>query len=337
MAFLDNSGDIILDAVLTDTGRMRLAKGDGSFKIVKFALGDDEINYGLFDKNHESGSAYYDLQIMQSPILEAFTNNTSILKHKLMSFPRTNLLYLPVIKLNDIAQPAAVLTSASGTVSAVAPTNEASSGTGIFILPANTDTENKLKTNGELFSTAGSPGILSPGRFIVTAQGEDTSEKSFKASLEADLIETQYIVQLDSRLCSLTNSNLSDNAISPSYIDDDLVASYYLTLDNNTEYVTNLPIPSQDNQTPEEAVIAGPKGTQLNFNLKSTEEIKTGTHFFETLGGGAAGGLTIVNDPNDATKNKTYYFIDTNVRVTGATTGYSIDIPVRVMKYYTTP
>ena len=42
MAFLDNSGDIILDAVLTDTGRFRLAKGDGSFKIVKFALGDDE-------------------------------------------------------------------------------------------------------------------------------------------------------------------------------------------------------------------------------------------------------------------------------------------------------
>ena len=33
MGFLDNSGDIILDAVLTDTGRARLAKGDGSFNI----------------------------------------------------------------------------------------------------------------------------------------------------------------------------------------------------------------------------------------------------------------------------------------------------------------
>ena len=48
MGFLDNSGDIILDAVLTDTGRMRLAKGDGSFKVSKFALGDDEIDYGLY-------------------------------------------------------------------------------------------------------------------------------------------------------------------------------------------------------------------------------------------------------------------------------------------------
>ncbi len=39
MGFLQNDGDIILDAVLTDTGRMRLAKGDGSFKISKFGLG----------------------------------------------------------------------------------------------------------------------------------------------------------------------------------------------------------------------------------------------------------------------------------------------------------
>ena len=336
MAFLDNSGDIILDAVLTDTGRMRLAKGDGSFKIVKFALGDDEINYGLFDKNHASGSAYYDLAIMQSPVLEAFTNNTSILKHKLMSFPRTNLLYLPVIKLNDLSEKAVVLETSGGTVSAVAPTNANTSGTGIFILPANTETENELNAKGELFSNAGSPGILSSNTHIVTVQGEDTPEKTFKIEVESDLMETQYIVQLDSRLCSLTNSTMSDTAISPSYIDDDLMASYYLTLDNNTGYVSQLKLPTGDKQTIEEAVIAGPKGTQLDFNLKPTEEIKTGTHFFETLGGGVNGDITIINDPNDASKNKDYYFIDTNVRVTGATTGYSIDIPVRVMKYYTT-
>ena len=85
MAFLDNSGDIILDAVLTDTGRKRLAAGDGSFKIAKFALGDDEIDYALYDRNHASGSAYYDLNILQTPVLEAFTNNTSVLNSKLIT------------------------------------------------------------------------------------------------------------------------------------------------------------------------------------------------------------------------------------------------------------
>ena len=99
MGFLDNSGDIILDAVLTDTGRMRLASGDGSFKIVKFALGDDEIDYSLYDKTNPNGSAYYDLNILQSPILEAFTNNMSSMKSKLLSIKNQQLLYLPVVKL----------------------------------------------------------------------------------------------------------------------------------------------------------------------------------------------------------------------------------------------
>ena len=65
MAFLDNSGDIILDAVLTDLGRQRMA--EGNFTITKYAFGDDEINYGLYNKNHPSGSAYYDLEILQIP------------------------------------------------------------------------------------------------------------------------------------------------------------------------------------------------------------------------------------------------------------------------------
>ncbi len=72
MAFLDNSGDIILDAVLTDTGRHRLARGDGSFRIAKFALGDDEINYTLYDKTNASGSAYYDLNILTNTSSRSF-------------------------------------------------------------------------------------------------------------------------------------------------------------------------------------------------------------------------------------------------------------------------
>ena len=51
MAFLDNSGDIILDAVLTDVGRQKMAQG--TFSIIKFALGDDEIDYSLYNKTHQ--------------------------------------------------------------------------------------------------------------------------------------------------------------------------------------------------------------------------------------------------------------------------------------------
>ena len=98
MAFLDNSGDIILDAVLTDLGRKRLA--EGRFNVTKFALSDEEINYQLWDTT-QAYSSYYDLQILQTPILEAFTSNESLLKSKLFSLARTNLLYMPVMKINN--------------------------------------------------------------------------------------------------------------------------------------------------------------------------------------------------------------------------------------------
>ena len=98
MAFIDNSGDIILDAVLTDAGRKRLAAGDGSFRIAKFALGDDEIDYSLYNTGATSGQE--DLRILQLPVFEAFTNNTSVLKNKLLTYADNSLLYLPVIKLN---------------------------------------------------------------------------------------------------------------------------------------------------------------------------------------------------------------------------------------------
>jgi len=99
MGFLDNSGDIILDAVLTETGRKRLATGN--FSISKFALGDDEIDYKLYQKNNTSGSAYYDLEIMQTPVLEAFTQRNANINYGLITIPNRNLLYMPTILRNE--------------------------------------------------------------------------------------------------------------------------------------------------------------------------------------------------------------------------------------------
>lgn len=102
MAFLDNSGDIILDAVLTDTGRRKMASGD--FRIKSFALGDDEIDYSLYNKNHPSGSAYYDLEILQTPIFEATTQTHAGINYGLMQTTATDLLYLPTFHVNALSQ-----------------------------------------------------------------------------------------------------------------------------------------------------------------------------------------------------------------------------------------
>ena len=102
MGFLNNSGDIILDVVLTDHGRKELARGDGSFKITKFALGDEEINYERYNLDNNNGSSFYALEILQTPVLEAFTDNAASMKTKLVTYENLDLLFLPVVKLNEI-------------------------------------------------------------------------------------------------------------------------------------------------------------------------------------------------------------------------------------------
>jgi hypothetical protein len=312
MAFLDNSGDIILDAVLTDTGRMRLAKGDGTFKIVKFALSDDEIDYSLFNKSHPSGSAYYDLEIMQTPVLEAFTNNTSTMKHKLISIPRTNALYLPTIKLNEVHS------TATSRVTDPAPAP-----TGVFLVAVDETTFNNITASG---SICNSPGVLdgedaNNGNYIRVDQGLDTSEISPAAPFPSDLIETQYIIQIDDRFGKIVSEADGAKEATVSFKDDDNIASYYLSLNTDTEFVFN----NSNKEESNTEAISGPRGTYLQFKIQSSLDLNTSTFLFEELGGSAT--MTI--------DSKTYYYLDSNIRVTGATTGRSIDIPVRFAKFYT--
>jgi len=87
MGYLDNS-IVTVDAILTKKGRELLARGDGSFKITQFALGDDEIDYTLYNPQHPSGSAFYGEAIENMPLLEAFPDETQIMKYKLTTLPR---------------------------------------------------------------------------------------------------------------------------------------------------------------------------------------------------------------------------------------------------------
>lgn len=87
MGYLSNQV-VTVDAILTKKGRELLARGDGSFKITQFALADDEIDYTLYNPNHPEGSAYYGEAIEGMPLLEAFPDETQIMKYKLATLPR---------------------------------------------------------------------------------------------------------------------------------------------------------------------------------------------------------------------------------------------------------
>ena len=97
MGYLNNTV-VTVDAILTTKGRQLLAQNDGAFRITQFALADDEIDYTLYNPNHPSGSAYYGEALINMPLLEAFPNETQVMKYKLTTLPR-GTAKLPILAI----------------------------------------------------------------------------------------------------------------------------------------------------------------------------------------------------------------------------------------------
>jgi len=98
MGYLDNSS-ITVDAILTKRGRELLARNDGSFRITQFALGDDEIDYTLFNENHRNGSQFSGEAIENMPLIEAIPDEANIMRHKLITLNR-GTSRLPLVTAN---------------------------------------------------------------------------------------------------------------------------------------------------------------------------------------------------------------------------------------------
>ena len=146
MGYLNNSV-ITVDAILTTKGRELLAANDGSFRITQFALSDDEIDYTLYQPTHPSGSAFYGQAIDGMPLLEAFPEESQIMKYKLATLPR-GTAKLPILNLGYDA-----ITLQQGATIAITP-----------------QTLNYLG-NDQVFETAGYSATIADIRLLNTFEG----------------------------------------------------------------------------------------------------------------------------------------------------------------------
>jgi len=79
-------------------GRQFLSRNDGRFSIHKFALGDDEVNYGIITKYGRTvGKEKIE---KNTPIFEALTNQSQAQKYRLVSISNPNILRLPALSLS---------------------------------------------------------------------------------------------------------------------------------------------------------------------------------------------------------------------------------------------
>ena len=92
-----DTANISIDCVLTKKGREFLAKNDGSFSIVKFAISDDEVDYTII-KQYGIDVGKEKIE-KNTPVLEAITSESIAQKYKIVSVSNQSLLYVPRLTL----------------------------------------------------------------------------------------------------------------------------------------------------------------------------------------------------------------------------------------------
>ena len=330
MAFLDNSGDIILDAVLTETGRKRLAAGN--FNISKFALGDDEIRYDLYDKNHPSGSAYYDLEILQTPILEAFTQINANINYGLLSFSSNRLLYLPSLvvnkKLGDFQ--GAVPRTADNLFYLAIPGSSGDTAASLiaafgdggdrYVLRSGNTTDRAIVLEYGLETD----GLISGTPENVTAY--ITSTSLFEASINVSVDRRFFTAVLGPNPGSYLNNAGADGQVQ-------FAKTLRATAPTGRDYIRNYRMAAvrspRNNivfRTTDSIVdtahsaINGPRAnfTALNFTIRPLTADDFSRHGF--------------TNQNLFSDGKTYNYIDTEVYITTQTVGATMVLPIRIIQ-----
>jgi len=331
MGFLDNSGDIILDAVLTDVGRKKMA--NGTFAITKFALGDDEVDYSLYNKDHPSGSAYYDLEIMQTPVLEATTGVSAGINYGLMAVTAPDLLYLPVLEINKKSAVSNTVVS-HGTFANV-----------FFVADTSTDTSTKLLAStalgdGKYFmvSNQGSgPCLLLEGGLNTTdIKGTAANRTTYLES--NNLLDNYFYVSYDSRFinsvlgpastATFNNSDMGDGTVTLSY---SLTNASSVGVGAQLKNYSTARILGPSNNiiynsayNPVDTNVSAISGPRSNFTLVGVEMRTTLDTEYSKYGFTSQ---DLFGDGN------LYNYVDTTLYVWGSTTGIQAQIPLRLIKY----
>ena len=253
------------------------------------------------------------------------------MRSKLINYTRNDFLYLPVIKVNDKITGFA---NSSTFGSSDVPSNG-------FLFAADLNTLSGRPNGGQGLLRGDSAGAADPKNTIAFDQGLDSTDLTADVmSLGDPRRETQYVVEVDNRLFQVCGA-VGNTLATPSFIDDDQIATYLFMQNSSPNYFSSdaavgvltpfvLNNPNGGLNSNAETVIGdkatgtGRYGTRFGFKLKSTIDIQNSTSLFSQIGS--------TTTQTYGVAGTSYNVIDTVVRVTGYTTGYRVDVPIKVLK-----
>ena len=330
MAFLDNSGDIILDAVLTDEGVKAMA--DGNFKITKFALGDDEINYTLYDKNNSGGPAYYDLEILQTPVMEAFASQIGAINYGLITLP-AEVLYVPTLRVNTKTLGLENKVPKNGVFYVTDPTNDTTTTTISAILQK----ANISYIDGQALANAGYV-LIEEG--IESADVLDTTANVSSYLTQQGMVDSSLEVSFDTRIFNSVMGTGAGSTVANDGTANSLNAK--ITLANSV----------RTSHSPMKNYGTGRVQTMVNQIYDKTGGNNTKSQFsaisgpasrFAALSPNIKAGLATAEYSKYGTRNANpdgiagatpISYIDSVVYVHGASTGASIQLNMRIARVY---
>lgn len=212
MGYLDNSS-VTVDAILTKKGRELLAKSRDAFKITQFALADDEIDYDLWNPDHPLGTSYYGTIIENMPIVEAITDETQMLKYKLVTLPKKTTK-IPVVTVGNTS----ITLVAEGDLAIISPNTSNFTGgnatLGYTAILSNSDVADiRVAPGGELQNSV----LPTTPRFIgdnEDAQSVAVSGRSFEIIAKRQIVDkTATITIIANETGGSTTINLTVKAV----------------------------------------------------------------------------------------------------------------------------
>ena len=360
MAYNKTAGTIIIDAALTDKGRSQLARGN--LKIVKFALGDDEIDYTTYNAADAEVAGYHP-ELTGSSIFEAYGSRLKNLQYGLFSRDHSaigteedehaDLIYLPSLVINDKID--------------MTPTLKG----GVYYLSVNDETTSKVN---EIFSThfnfleSNSPEkskvLIESGLDRVPSTSDFTD---YPTDMHEDLYDLYYSISPQSREYFIEKKYLLDNDFHV-YVDnrfiigvlgtsptsvfrnwkngeatinfESLERTIPVSIENEfEEYATylvrgikNLMFDFEDEVTSPSTTyssLGGPKGTIASLNFQINGYLKnnsTATRDFRYSQYGTTDAYIFDS------KHK-FDYIDTTVYVMGYVSQSRVQVPLRIIRY----
>ena len=188
-------------------------------------------------------------------------------------------------------------------------------------------------------------------KYIAIDQGVDSTEtgRTTVTPMDPDLLESAFIVKCDNRLLRIATAEGANGTLqqrTPQYIDDDYVASYYFVQGQVGAAIR--PSPQEPNAgefrkrndlapgstdsekiglANQEEIFQGSLGRTLQIAPTVRSELATSNSLFEELGETDATDIAYRGAKIDS-----HHKINTTITVQGLTTGYSIDIPIKIIK-----